>query len=149
MLNTKEGESKKAKGKSRMKSRFESVPEGDAFNSRSQARAHPNPERVELAASNTTLSGSAARRNVRFRWVHHRLLNSSPSGITSNHMLRVARGFIFPFCLFTFAFLSVGCRQDMHDQPKYEPLDKSAFFADGRTSRPLPEGTVARNQLRE
>lgn len=55
----------------------------------------------------------------------------------------------FAFCLFTLAFLSAGCRQDMHDQPKYEPLDKSAFFADGRASRPLPEGTVARNQLRD
>jgi mono/diheme cytochrome c family protein len=55
----------------------------------------------------------------------------------------------FAFSLFTFAFLSAGCRQDMHDQPKYEPLDKSAFFADGRASRPLPDGTVARNQLRD
>ncbi len=61
----------------------------------------------------------------------------------------VTRFSLFAFCLFTFAFLSAGCRQDMHDQPKYEPLDKSAFFADGRTSRPLPEGTVARNQLRD
>jgi mono/diheme cytochrome c family protein len=61
----------------------------------------------------------------------------------------VNRFSLFAFCLFTFAFLSVGCRQDMHDQPKYKPLDKSAFFADGRASRSLPEGTVARNQLRD
>lgn len=42
-----------------------------------------------------------------------------------------------------------GCRQDMHDQPKYEPLEGSAFFDDGRASRPLLPGTVARGQLDE
>ncbi len=45
--------------------------------------------------------------------------------------------------------LGVGCRQDMHDQPKYQPLEASAFFADGRASRPVVPGTVARGQLRE
>ena len=51
------------------------------------------------------------------------------------------------------ALLSVvamgGCRQDMHDQPRYKPLAGSEFFADGRAARPLPEGTVARGQLQE
>jgi cytochrome c553 len=42
-----------------------------------------------------------------------------------------------------------GCRQDMHDQPKYKPLGRSDFFADQRASRPLVEGTVARGQLRD
>lgn len=36
----------------------------------------------------------------------------------------------------------------MHDQPKYEALEKSNFFEDGRASRPLVAGTVARGQLR-
>lgn len=40
------------------------------------------------------------------------------------------------------------CRQDMHDQPKLEPLEKNTFFSDQRASRPLVEGTVARGQLR-
>lgn len=40
-----------------------------------------------------------------------------------------------------------GCRQDMHDQPKLKPLRPSAFFADGRGSRPALEGTVARGTL--
>ncbi len=39
--------------------------------------------------------------------------------------------------------LLTACRQDMHDQPRYEPLQTSSFFADGRASRPIPEGTVA------
>ncbi len=41
-----------------------------------------------------------------------------------------------------------GCRQDMHDQPRYRPLSASNFFADGRASRPLVAGTVPRGQLR-
>jgi len=42
-----------------------------------------------------------------------------------------------------------GCRQDMHDGPKVEPLEASAFFADGRGSRDPVPGTVARGQLNE
>jgi mono/diheme cytochrome c family protein len=43
----------------------------------------------------------------------------------------------------------VGCRSDMHDQPRLKPLRRSDFYADGRGSRPLEPGTVARGQLRE
>lgn len=43
---------------------------------------------------------------------------------------------------------SAGCRQDMHDQPKLEPLEAAGFFADGQGSRTPPEGTVARGMLR-
>ncbi len=46
------------------------------------------------------------------------------------------------------SILVAGCRQDMHVQPRYEPEDPSAFFADGRSERPPVEGTVARGQLR-
>ncbi len=42
-----------------------------------------------------------------------------------------------------------GCRQDMHDQPRYKPLRGSDFFPDARSARPLVEGTVARGQLDE
>lgn len=44
--------------------------------------------------------------------------------------------------------LSVACRQDMHDQPRFEPLERNTFFADNRASRPLIAGTVARGHLR-
>jgi len=40
------------------------------------------------------------------------------------------------------------CRQDMNDQPRAEPLEASPLFPDGRASRPLVPGTVARGQLR-
>ncbi len=52
-------------------------------------------------------------------------------------------------CLLPTAVLTTGCRQDMHDQPKYTPLRPSNFFNDGRSARPLVEGTVARGQLKE
>jgi hypothetical protein len=42
-----------------------------------------------------------------------------------------------------------GCRQDMHDQPKFFPQRGTTFYADGRSVRPQVENTVARNQLRE
>ncbi len=44
---------------------------------------------------------------------------------------------------------AAGCRQDMHDQPKYEPFEASAVFADGAASRRPVAGTVARGLLRE
>lgn len=42
---------------------------------------------------------------------------------------------------------AAGCTQEMADQPRYEPLEASLFFADGRTSRPLVPGTVPRGHL--
>jgi cytochrome c553 len=45
--------------------------------------------------------------------------------------------------------LVAGCRQDMHDQPRFKPLAGSDFFGDGRSARPPVEGTVARGQLRD
>ena len=45
--------------------------------------------------------------------------------------------------------LLAGCRQDMHDQPRFKPLAKSDFYADLRSARTPVEGTVARGQLHE
>ncbi len=42
-----------------------------------------------------------------------------------------------------------GCRQDMHDQPRYEALERSQFFPDGRSARLPVRGTVARGHLQE
>jgi hypothetical protein len=48
----------------------------------------------------------------------------------------------------TLATISLaGCRQDMHNQPKFKPLRISDFYADQRSARPLVPGTVARGQL--
>lgn len=42
-----------------------------------------------------------------------------------------------------------GCRQDMHDQPKFFPQRGTTFYADGRSARPQVENTVARSQGNE
>jgi mono/diheme cytochrome c family protein len=56
----------------------------------------------------------------------------------------------FHVILIATLFVAVpACRQRMSDQPSYRPLQASAFFPDGRASRPLLPGTVARGQLRE
>jgi mono/diheme cytochrome c family protein len=44
---------------------------------------------------------------------------------------------------------AMGCRQDMHDQPKLKPYRSSDFFADGSGMRALPAHTVAQGSLRE
>ena len=42
-----------------------------------------------------------------------------------------------------------GCRQDMHNQPKFVPQRSTTFFTDGRSVRPQAAHTVARGQLNE
>ncbi len=49
--------------------------------------------------------------------------------------------------IFLLLLLTAACRQDMQDQPKYKPLGTSRFFADGRMARPIPAGTIARDEL--
>lgn len=45
--------------------------------------------------------------------------------------------------------LLAGCRQDMHNQPKFIPQRGTTFYADGRSVRPQVENTVARGQLHQ
>lgn len=47
------------------------------------------------------------------------------------------------------ALVAGGCRQDMHDAPRYEPLEQSEFFMDGKTAREPVAGTIARGRLSE
>lgn len=44
-------------------------------------------------------------------------------------------------------FTAAGCRRDMQDQPRFKPLAGSRFFADSRSARPVPAGTIARDEL--
>ncbi|HLX63176.1 MAG TPA: cytochrome c [Planctomycetota bacterium] len=60
-------------------------------------------------------------------------------------MIRQSRQLILGVAL---AALS-GCEDNMRDQARIKPLEPSQFFADGRSARPLPPGTIARGQLRE
>jgi cytochrome c553 len=47
------------------------------------------------------------------------------------------------------ALALAGCRQDMHDQPKYIPLRASEFYPDKRSQRPYVEGTVPRGDFND
>jgi mono/diheme cytochrome c family protein len=49
----------------------------------------------------------------------------------------------------TAVLVLAGCRQDMHNQPKFVPQRGTTFFADGRSARPQVENTVGRDQLHE
>jgi mono/diheme cytochrome c family protein len=53
------------------------------------------------------------------------------------------------FALLAATAVLAGCRQDMHDAPRYEAFEASSTFADNRASRTAPVGTVARGWLRE
>ncbi len=54
-----------------------------------------------------------------------------------------------PKLIFTLAVLVavIGCRRDMFNQPKSNPLRESDFFPDGAASRPIPPHTVSRDDL--
>ncbi len=43
--------------------------------------------------------------------------------------------------------VAAGCRQDMHDAPRDDPLEASPIFAQGASARQPVEGTVARGLL--
>jgi hypothetical protein len=47
------------------------------------------------------------------------------------------------------ALLLGACRQDMHDAPRYDPLEESTFFPNGSSGRMPVTNTVARGQLNE
>jgi mono/diheme cytochrome c family protein len=53
------------------------------------------------------------------------------------------------FAVCAVALAAAGCRQDMHDTPRYEVFEANNQYADGRASRVAPAGTVARGLLRE
>ena len=52
-------------------------------------------------------------------------------------------------CGLAASVLVAGCRQDMHDQPKFKPYAKSDFYADQRSARPLVDGTIPRGHLNQ
>jgi len=47
------------------------------------------------------------------------------------------------------ACVFAGCRQDMHDQPKYVPRRASDFYPDKRSARPYVDGTVPAGEFQD
>ncbi len=66
-----------------------------------------------------------------------------------SHPSCTRRGLTLGLVFLTSVILSAGCRQQMSEQPRYEPLEASPFFADGRSARPLPMNVVARGHLHD
>jgi mono/diheme cytochrome c family protein len=57
-----------------------------------------------------------------------------------------------PFAAAVVVLLAAGvsaCRQDMHDAPRYDPLEASVVFPKGSSAQPLIAGTVPRGFLNE
>ena len=50
--------------------------------------------------------------------------------------------------LLAFALALTGCRQKMTDTPRYEVYERSLFFDDSLSARPILDGTVARSAPR-
>ena len=65
------------------------------------------------------------------------------------NLRRIGNPLITLLAIATISLGLTGCRQDMHDQPKYKYLRPTEFFPDGRSARPLLENTVARGHLEE
>ena len=68
---------------------------------------------------------------------------------TSTGAPRRARLLPFAVCLVLSAAAAAGCRQDMHDAPRYDPLEESAIWRNNQSALPLVQGTVARGHLNE
>ena len=64
---------------------------------------------------------------------------------------KFGRRAIYSLVLTVYCLLAMGCgvRFDMQDQPRYKSYKKSEWYKDGRSSREMPSGTVARGQLRD
>ena len=72
------------------------------------------------------------------------------TGIRKHRTMRSAAKFKAGSAASLLAVLALaGCRQDMHNEPKFYPQRGSTLFADGRSVRPQLENTVARGQLNE
>jgi len=55
----------------------------------------------------------------------------------------------FTLALLASTAILAGCRQDMHDAPRYEAFEATSGSPDNRSSRTPPAGTVARGWLRD
>ena len=66
-----------------------------------------------------------------------------PASLTARRTQDAARRTLVALLLFA----ALACRQKMANQPKYDPLEPSDFFADGMSARPRVPGTVARGEL--
>ena len=87
-------------------------------------------------------AGNFWKRSIRFQWWRWKINASGQFRCWQSSLLKAAAS------LALIAGIA-GCRQDMHNQPKYIPLRSGMFFADGRSARMQVPGTIARGELHE
>ena len=58
------------------------------------------------------------------------------------------RSRLLPFALCLLPLMA-SCRQDMHDAPRYDPLEESAIWRNHQSALPIVQGTVARGHLND
>jgi mono/diheme cytochrome c family protein len=82
------------------------------------------------------------------RWTRPRgfppLATGGAGGVLRARLSRGSTAAVFVLAL----VLLSGCRSEMYNQARYEPLEPSEFFEDGASARPLVAGTVARDDPR-
>ena len=76
-------------------------------------------------------------------------MSTNKSKVQSPKSRVVGKQSLYCLLLAAYCLLSLGCRYDMQDQPRYKALKKNDFFNDKKAMRELPEGTVARGYLHD
>lgn len=66
---------------------------------------------------------------------------------TNRHAFHERGGTVRAASFLVLFVLAGGCRQEMYNQPRLEPLEQSDFFPRGMSARPEIPGTVARGHL--
>src|SRR5215467_3743104 len=84
-------------------------------------------------------AGAAERSSVLSTW------GPAPGG--ARDRLEPAPTCYMPLVMIAALALSTSCTQKMAEQPRYDPLAKSDFFANGMAARPLPVGVISRDYV--
>lgn len=92
-------------------------------------------------------SSGVRRGELRRRKVHAAAFMNDCVGF--KFCLLPVRLFLLPIACCLLPIFLLACRQQMADQPRYDPLEPSEFFADRQSARPLVENTVARGMLKD
>src|SRR6266542_1638985 len=95
----------------------------------------------------TTACSCASRRRIRSSIASRRGTCSRASGRRRSMKSRREMQRALAIALLVSGVGGIACRQDMHNGPRFKALQKSDFYDDHRSERPLIEDTVPRGWL--